>query len=218
MKAKTLFLMALIFSIVLCLMACACVDRTPFSHESTFEKSYRFNSGGKLSIKNTNGSIYINAWDKDEVRVIAKKKIKAASHEMAEKASRKVKIEVEQHGGDMHISADNPYRRSGKGFSEFLAGRRVQVSITYHLYVPKDIYLRARTINGKIEVEGIEKETEVNTVNGSIEVEDVRGTVLAETVNGSIEAEVAETDMSDEIKLKTINGGIKLYLDRADLK
>jgi len=76
-------------------------------------------------------------------------------------------------------------------------------------------------MNGKIEVDEVEGRTEVSTMNGKIIIENAKGTVEADTMNGSVETEVVRTDLKDKIKLKTMNGGIRLYLSedvQADVK
>lgn len=212
MKKNSLILL-IIFSVFLInLMACAIADKTPFSRERSFEKSYKFPAGGRISLKNENGSIYINAWDKDEVRIYARKYVRAATQEMADKAVKEIKIEVDYQDGNMHIFTHNPYQRKGKDFSDFLAGRNVRVEVTYELNIPKNIEVRAKTMNGKIEVEEVKGRTEVSTMNGKVVIENAQGTVEADTMNGSIEAEIPMADGKDKIKLKTMNGGIRLYL------
>jgi DUF4097 and DUF4098 domain-containing protein YvlB len=221
MRNNSLILTAIFIASMLGLMACACVDKTPYSQEGSFEKSYKFKDGGKFVLGNENGSIYITAWDKDELHISAQKVIKASNPQMAKRAEREIKIKVEHHDNEVRVSAHNPFKRRGGDFSDFLAGRKINVKITYDIHVPRNTIVRAKTMNGRIEVEGVEKETDINTMNGRIVVTEVQGAVAAETMNGSIEAEILQVSLDDRIKLKTMNGGIKVYLDediKADLK
>ena len=212
MNRKSIVLIAIFLTFLLHLTACVFNARTPFVQESSFEKSYKFSPGGKLRLKNMNGPIYITAWNKEEVRISAQKRIRASTQQMADKAIKRVKIKVDYHNRDMKISCTHPYSGKGKSFSGFLAGRNVGVKITYNLNVPKDIELRAETMNGNIEIKGVSGKSFINTMNGRLIINDTKGSLEADTMNGRIEAEILQASFKDEIDLKTMNGGIKLYL------
>jgi DUF4097 and DUF4098 domain-containing protein YvlB len=221
MKRKSLIQIAIFIALTLGLMACACVEKTPYSQESSFDKSYKFKAGGKFTLRNENGSIYIRAWDKNEVHISAQKIVKAATPQMAKRAAQDIKIEVEHRDDELSVSTYNPFKKRGGGISDFLAGRNINVKITYEIRVPRSSVIRAKTMNGKIEVEGLENDTDINTMNGRILINEAQGTVIAETMNGSIEAEISEVSIDDRIRLKTMNGGVKIYLDedvKADIK
>ena len=63
--------------------------------EETFDQTYAFAPGDLLELDNTNGNVYIEAWDRQEIHILATKKIKASSSAKAEAAMQDLQIEVE---------------------------------------------------------------------------------------------------------------------------
>jgi DUF4097 and DUF4098 domain-containing protein YvlB len=90
--------------------------------------------------------------------------------------------------------------------------RNVNVSVKYEITVPKTINLsKIETVNGSVEISGIEGYIKTQTVNGSINI--IGGnTVFAETVNGSIKANLSGFSSNEKAKFETVNGSINLYL------
>ena len=179
----------------------------------SFKKTYRFESGGQLSLENTNGEVYVESWSKNEVRIEADIKVQSRHRQDAEEFLKRVRIIVEDSPDEIYIETDYPRRNGGDSFLSFLFGRKTpSVSVNYKITVPRYVNLTLDTVNGGVQVEDVRGEIEVETTNGKIEIVDVEGTVEAHTTNGSIHTEVAEFSDRDEIVLKTVNGSISLYL------
>lgn len=180
----------------------------------TFEATYPFAPGDELAIDNVNGSIEVEAWDRDEVRVEAEKKVKASSRERAEEALAELTVEVRESPGRLEISTESP--RGTDGFLAWLTGRQIQGSVHYRLLVPRDVQLDARTVNGRVHAEGTAGDLRFRSTNGRIEVVDAAGSVRASTTNGSIDVELARVDEGAELDFSTTNGSIRLEVP-ADL-
>jgi DUF4097 and DUF4098 domain-containing protein YvlB len=189
-------------------------------HE-TFDKTYRFEPGGDVSLSNTNGSVTVRTWKRDEVRVEAQIEVKARRRRDAERFLKEVRILVDDRPDQITIETDYPRRHGGGGVLDWVfGGKTPSVTVTYRLTVPKRADLDLRTVNGGVEVDDVTGEVEVGTTNGKVELYEVRGTIDAHTTNGGIHAEVEGFSEDDEVYLKTVNGGITLYLPddaRADV-
>jgi DUF4097 and DUF4098 domain-containing protein YvlB len=85
------------------------------------------------------------------------------------------------------------------------------VNVEFHVEVPAGVRFVGRTVNGGIHARGIRADAEAHTVNGGVEVE-AAGTARADTVNGGITARLGRADWTGTLNLKTVNGGIELYL------
>jgi hypothetical protein len=178
-----------------------------------FEKTYDLRPGGEVVLDNTNGSVSVETWSKNAVRLQALKKVKARSRRDAEIFMEKVKIRVEHSRNRLRIETQYPRRRGDSGFLSWMfGGRKPQVTVEYTLTVPEQVDLDLKTVNGEVTVWDVMGNVDLRTTNGRIEVEDVVGSVKASTVNGSIEAGVDDLEHRDEIRLKTVNGAITTYL------
>src|SRR4051812_13936538 len=88
--------------------------------KETFAQSYPFAAGGTLTLRNVNGSVTLDAWDKNEVRIEAEKQVKAGSDADAKKVMGEVKIDVQASAGGLRVTTKLPKQDSG--FMEWLAG------------------------------------------------------------------------------------------------
>jgi DUF4097 and DUF4098 domain-containing protein YvlB len=77
------------------------------------------------------------------------------------------------------------------------------------------VQLHISTVNGGLDVSGIEGRVHAEATNGGIRARDLIGPIEASTTNGGVD--VSMLKLSDSIKLETVNGGIKLSLP-ADAK
>ncbi|MBT5875484.1 MAG: DUF4097 family beta strand repeat protein, partial [Candidatus Latescibacteria bacterium] len=169
--------------------------------QKTFDETFSFDSGGRLRLENQNGGIEVRTWDRDEVRVWARIKVRGRDSREAEEMLEEVEIRVEQSSGRLEIYSDHPRTGWGRGRS---------VSISYELTVPSEIDLKLDTVNGNIEVGEIQGEVVAQTTNGGIEVDRVEGSVSAKTTNGGIDIELATFDGSSDLEFTTTNGSINV--------
>lgn len=181
--------------------------------EKRLEKTYDLGAGGEVSVANVNGAVEIEGWDRDVVRVVAVKKVKAGSRERAEEALERLEVRVDRDGDRLSIRTRRPEDMSG--FFSWLFGQHVQANISYTVSVPRRTDVEVDTVNGKIYVRGVAGEVEADTTNGGIEVVDVRGSVDAGTTNGGIHVALAAVDDGRSMRFSTTNGAIRLTLPRS---
>lgn len=185
-------------------------------------------AGGEVVLENVNGSITVDTWDRDEVRLHVEKEVKAASRSDADEALEHFTVTIRSEDDRLHVEAKPPHQNSG--FFAWLLDRQVQYSASYRLTVPRRAHLEATTVNGAVDVSGLEGHlavntvnggvqidgvtgtTEVSTVNGRVKVADARGSVSASTVNGGVDVELRQVDLDADMSFSTVNGGVKLAL------
>jgi len=176
-----------------------------------FRKQYPFDPGGTVGVHNTNGNIYIESWDKDEVEIYAEIVVKAGNRKDAEEFMKRVVIEVDHDRDRLFVKPDYP-KKHGGGFFDWLFGRRPQVSVTFRIRVPSVTNTEIRSTNGRVEIDDVEGKSELQTTNGGIYADNVKGAMDAHTVNGSIKVYLSKVSSHDRMHFKTINGSIKLSL------
>jgi len=153
-------------------------------------------SRSELKIENGNGGIEVIGQDRNDIALEARVMASAGSREDAESLLHEVKIDL----GDT-IHADGP--------SSMLSRRSWYVN--YRLLVPRHIAAQLHTVNGGIELSGLDGNARVQTTNGGIELHDLAGEVHARTTNGGIEAALSGDRWNGAgLYADTTNGGINV--------
>jgi putative adhesin len=195
-----------------------------------FEKSYPLKAGGAFAIHNVNGGVDVEAWDRDEVRVVAEKKVRAGSEATAKKILDQVRIEATPSAGSLRIDTKLPRRH--EGLFDWLSGNHVEISVAYHVQVPKSVRVDAESVNGHVALTGTRGDArlettnghitvsrtagrlELESTNGGIDVADAAGAVKAATTNGHIDVRLVQLPAGAELSLDTTNGGVSVTLPR----
>ncbi|HEY0385832.1 MAG TPA: DUF4097 family beta strand repeat-containing protein, partial [Pyrinomonadaceae bacterium] len=150
----------------------------------------------RVTLNTFDGRISIRAWDKPEVTLTA---IKRAGNEQA---LRGITVKAEQQGADINVVTD--YDKS--------AGRHLggifstNASVTLELFVPRNTNIQALSGDGRVELEGITGELNIQTGDGRIEVRDGGGHLTAKTGDGRIEI----SNYTGDVDAKTGDGRISL--------
>jgi hypothetical protein len=163
----------------------------PAKAEKTTEtRTLPLASGSTLKVKNINGFIRMEAWDREEVQFTGEFKPSSKDEQ--------VKVVVETGKGSMEIRGEYP-----KNTGWHLHYRSPECNMT--LKVPRRIAPRLETVNGEVTLRGTRGEADISTVNGHVNASDLDETLKAETVNGSITVDQVRGGLS----LETVNGAIK---------
>jgi hypothetical protein len=175
----------------------------------TIEETFAFEPGSHLRLENVNGSVRLEAWDRDEIRVVAEKKARASSAERAEELLRALEVRIEPVDGGLEVETRHP--RASDGVLSWLFGGS-SGEVEYLIRLPRSADLDVSTVNGGVELDGVSGRLRLRSTNGGIEVVDGGGSLDAGTTNGSIAAEVATLSAVDGFSLRTTNGRIHLAL------
>jgi len=181
--------------------------------EDTVRETLAFPSGSHLTVTNTNGDIEVTTWDRDEIEIEARKKVRSSSEERARSAFDELTVQIEQTADGVRV--DTRYPRVSDGW-----WRNVSASVRYEIRVPRLAELTLETVNGKIAVDGVYGSIDLETTNGGIDLMDGGGRVSAQTTNGGIDVELREVTADEAMDFRTTNGSITLSLPseiRADL-
>jgi len=166
-----------------------------------FAQTYPLRSGGSLELNNVNGTVRIEAWDKDVVEVRA---VKTTSE--TESNLDRVSIDVDSRpDGGLSISTRYP------------AEEGVEVAVDYTVHVPRRAQVtHVNTVNGSLRVTDLDSVGELHTVNGNIEVYEGSGDVHARTTNGNVYLELKHPADAKGARAETTNGSVLLAVP-ADL-
>jgi len=175
---------------------------------NTFHWSGRVTAGQRIEVRGINGNIHAEPAVGNEVDVIAYK-----NGERYEGSD--IQVRVVEYEGGVTICAIYPMS-DGRGDlclpgTGGRAPAQSGVSVDFTVRVPKGVHFVARTVNGLVEANLLDADTEAHTVNGNLRL-CTAGTAQGETVNGSIIASVGRID--SPLKFTTVNGGITLDMPR----
>ena len=139
-----------------------------------FEQTYPLNANGRVSVSNVNGSIIVDAWDRNEVK-LEYTKVADTRERLAD-----VEVRIDARPDSFNVETDygnsnnrDRWRNNGK------------LNVEFHLMVPRGAVLNeVETVNGSVAVANFVNVTKVSAVNGSVKATNIRGTANLSTVNG----------------------------------
>jgi putative adhesin len=176
----------------------ACIDGGPLAAHETLTETRPFEHGGSFELENVNGRVDVATWNEPEVRIVADKSASSRS------LLRRLEVRIEGQGSRVSVFTQYPRRMA------WFLGSGGQVN--YRITLPADARVRVKTVNGRVEVDGVATEVRASTTNGSVEVKDAGGPVVVSTVNGSVTAGYRSRPPDAETRLSTTNGSLTLLL------
>jgi DUF4097 and DUF4098 domain-containing protein YvlB len=189
-------------ALALVAMARPAVARTPI------DKSASASIDGMVLIKNAIGSVDIQGWDQEEVKVTGTLGEEAEDLDVRTSGSR-THVEVvmpdrwdrhDTEGSDLQISVPHGSRIVVEGVNTTVDVSKVTGRV------------EVQTVNGDVTIAGPAESVEVHTVNGEVDVEGDVSRVEAEVVGGDIRL----TGVRGDIEATSVNGSIHLRGERLE--
>jgi DUF4097 and DUF4098 domain-containing protein YvlB len=169
-----------------------------------FEQTYPLSKNGNVSVSNVNGSITVEAWDRDEVKLEATK-IADSKETLAD-----VDIKIDATADSFSVEADY---KSWKWNDKRNENRTRKLEVEFRLSVPRAAVLNEiETVNGSVTVSNFTNVTKISAVNGNVVATNLRGAANLSTVNGQVTADFDRVDGSSKINLSTVNGSVSLIV------
>jgi hypothetical protein len=177
---------------------------------NAFTWSGELAAGARLTVRNLNGAIRVEAATGRTLEITAHKRWRRGDPKLVSVDASRLNS-----GRDVLICAkldpstectEGGYRsRSSNGT------RNNDTSVEILVKLPAGAHLTVATVNGALEIRGASGEVRATTVNGGIEAESSGGAVMAETVNGSIRVREAVLPTRGA-SYKTVNGTITVAI------
>jgi len=162
----------------------------PAKAEKTTEtRTVPLAAGLALKVKNINGFIHVEAWDREEVQFTGEFKPSSRDEQ--------VKVILESGKNGLEIRGEYP-KHEGWGLY-----RGPQCQMT--LKVPRRVLPTLESVNGEVALSGTQGTARLTTVNGGIRATDLSDSLKATTVNGAITL----AQVRGELVIETVNGAIK---------
>jgi hypothetical protein len=160
-----------------------------------------------LQVDNIFGSIVVTGYSGKEVKVFARKTIKASTESRVQKAEEEVKLDITEEGNVIDIFVDGPFRQQHNEEKQW-QNPGYQVHYDFDIKVPRktNIFLKTATA-GNIRVSNVQGTFQVKHADGKIIMHDIVGAGTAQTAAGDVEVSFAENPETD-CCFKTVAGDI----------
>ncbi len=172
---------------------------------TTWRWDGRVESGHWMGVHNINGTVKFSPSNDNMVHVVAEKRENGGDIQ-------EVTFQVVEEGGDVSICAiwhdDGRCRITGFQQTEHNRNDRNRTSVNFTVSVPRNLRVRAASVNGAVSVTDVGQEVRASTVNGSCEVANASGPVRATTVNGGVDV----TTASGPVSATTVNGDVDVRM------
>lgn len=211
-------------------LACLPASAANVEQNETIQKTFSVSGSAprKLIVDNVMGSIQVKSQPGSEIRMIARKSLRAESPAEAERARRDVKLDISQDANTVRVYVDGPFRCQDGGIH--MHGREgYEVKYDFELQAPRDTAVVLKTVNdGEIKVENLSGDYDLNNINGGIQMDEASGSGKVYALNGrvkvsfrdnpretssfgSLNGEVRvlfQPGLSADLRFKTFNGGV----------
>jgi hypothetical protein len=211
-------------------MACWPAVAAEVEQSETIQKTFQLAATApkKVIVDNVNGGITVQGYPGSEVRLVARKRLRADSQEKAGAAQREVTLEISEEANTVRFYVDGPFRCRDGGVP-FHRRPGYQVNYDFELQVPRDTAAELKTINdGEIRVADVAGDYAVKNINGGIEMSEISGAGEVYALNGRVQVTFHENpranssfgslngevrvafqpSLSADLRFKTFNGGV----------
>jgi DUF4097 and DUF4098 domain-containing protein YvlB len=173
---------------------------------------------GRLFIGNTAGSIEVQAWDKNQVRVTGQLGDQKQTLEISgDDSNLRIEVKVQKKSRDnledtyLRVQVPAGTRLELEGVSSDIAVQGLKGSL-HAQSVSGDVRLgvdsadvEAQTVSGSVTLRAPTRSAKINTVSGDVRVSGAREKLYVETVSGDVGV---ESDAIAEMELKSVSGDL----------
>lgn len=166
----------------------------------TVNQAYDTGAHPRLSLKNINGGLVLDGWDKNRIEVTAVKTASSKEH------LDDIQIRFRMHDDHLNIDVDLEHEDSWSRHGE-------SPSVEFTIHVPRGTEVdKVELVNGDVKVMNIEGDLEASSVNGEVSGEMLGGDVTLSAVNGDVS--LVATGAPSSIRMNSVNGGVTLVLPK----
>ncbi len=165
------------------------------------DKSYDFNSDGRISLSNINGNVTITACDCKQVHLIAT--VTASDQKTRDR------INVDISASQSRLSVKTKYKKKDRDYHN----RNNHSNVVYQLSVPNNVELdQIELVNGNLTISNITGKLDADLVNGDLKSDGMTSDTEVSLVNGDMQITFENLRNTSKIKLNSVNGDIIVNL------
>ncbi|MGI9101380.1 MAG: DUF4097 family beta strand repeat-containing protein [Terriglobales bacterium] len=201
MKQDKSVILALALGTLAALLLTAHASAQGFSEE--FHQTYNLTPGGRIELRNINGSVKISSWSQNQVKVDAVK--------WANRKHRLDEAKIEVNASTDLVSIRTRYPEGVQTFRDDDYDN--PASVEYTLTVPAGARLdEIKLINGNLEVRNMSARVYAACINGKLTASGLHGDTHLSTINGRLDANFDRLDPRNRLELSSVNGNVDVTL------
>jgi len=156
-----------------------------------------------IQVQTTNGRIVATGTDISQIRIQARKVVRAPREEDARAFSRHVEISADKVDSAIQIREKHPVAPPG-----------ITVTADLTIQCPTGVDLKLQSTNGQVEASHTQGATDIITTNGMIRMESLTGPATTRSTNGSVHAYIHT--LRERLDFQTTNGAIDAAIGSGD--
>lgn len=181
------------------------IVETVADESEKFAQTYPLTANGRVHVSNVNGSITIEGWERNEVK-LEYTKTADTRERLAD-----VDVHIDSRPDHFSVEADYDNWKNNRSGDRWRGGGKLTVE--FRLMVPRGAVLNeAETVNGSVTASNFTNVTRISAVNGAVKASNIRGTANLSTVNGEVAADFDRLEPGSKIMLETVNGRVNLLI------
>lgn len=136
-----------------------------FVKKKSVNKSYNVSSSDKLNIKNSFGSVKVNTWSRNEIKVDVDIEVSASTEALAQKLLDRISVDEEKNGREISLETDmKDMNNQSKGDRN----DKSTMEINYTISMPENNPLKVHNDFGGINIPDFRGEVELSSKFGSL--------------------------------------------------
>ena len=139
--------------------------------EKTIDKSYLVNAGVTLHVENERGNVSISTWDKPQIDIMVRVRVKGDDRDFLRKRAKEVKLYF-SHSSD-RVEARTEIGE--EGWWSWLWGQESQVEVHYTVFMPVDGNVDIMNDYGDISIDTLHGRCELNCDYGNVHLGHIQG-------------------------------------------
>lgn len=173
-------------------------DTYPF--KETFSRSGPFSATGVVSLRNVNGEIVVETWDKNEISIEGEKSART------EEELKAIELTIDLSSTRADIKVHLPKHPNSWN-------NNVRAAVRFKLKVPATVALdEIKVVNASVKIEDVRGSVAVESVNGQIRARDLGSDARLRTVNGQVRASFVSLAADQQLSFRTVNGSVRVAL------
>ena len=182
--------------------------------KKTYEKTFRIDPGGHITVNGDEGFIKVDSWDKPEVHLKWTKQVWGKNKKQAEELLDQIEIRINHTGNRLYVKIIEPRHNRNFSFWDIFdpdtwSNHNFRSPVVdFELTVPREINLSFSNDEGDVTVNSIIGDVDIEVDEGDIEISDV--------IFDDIQLFADEGDITG-INLKNESGTITMEVDEGEI-
>jgi DUF4097 and DUF4098 domain-containing protein YvlB len=158
-----------------------------------FTRTVRLGRNGTFDLSNVSGDVVITGGGGDDVRIDARKHVRARDEADAKALLQGIEIQVAERSGLVEVRTEFPRRRNWSG------------GVDYTVALPNTANVAVRTVNGDLRLTNVRGELRAETVSGDVIASALGRVRSLKTVSGDLQVSDAQ---GDDVAFQTVSGDV----------